>query len=69
MDCSRIGDQHHAESDGTNTEISNSRTFVGTGEKNEKTKNKTIGKFQINPNGSNSKFQTKSFWSFGIGAL
>ena len=38
MDCPRVGDQHHAKSDGANKEISNSRTFVGSGGKNEKAK-------------------------------
>jgi len=42
MDCSRIGDQHHAEFDGANTEISDSRTFVGTGGKDEKAKGQTL---------------------------
>jgi hypothetical protein len=28
----------------------------------------TSTKLQINSNEQNSKFQTKSFWSFGIGA-
>jgi hypothetical protein len=42
MDCSWIGDQYHAESDRTNKEISNSRTSVGTGGKDEKIKGQTL---------------------------
>jgi hypothetical protein len=42
MDRPWIGDQHHAKSDGANKEISNSRTFVGSGGKNEKAKGETL---------------------------
>jgi len=48
MDCSRIGDQHYAESDGANTEISNSRAFVGTGGKDEEAKDKTLRHIRFN---------------------
>jgi len=39
MDCSWPGNQYHAESDGTDTEVSNSGTSVGIGGKDEETKN------------------------------
>ena len=42
MDRSRTGDQHLAESDRANTEISNSRPPVGVGGKNEEIPNKTL---------------------------
>ena len=38
MDRTRTGNQYLAESDRANTEISNSRTFMGTRGKNEETK-------------------------------
>ncbi len=41
MDRPRVGDQHHAESDRANTEISNSGPPVGVGGKNEKTKDQS----------------------------
>ena len=43
MDCPRIGDQHHTEFDGADTEISDSRTVVGIGWENEETEIKTTG--------------------------
>ena len=42
MDRPRTGDQHLAESDRANTEISNSRAFMGTRGKNEEIPNKTL---------------------------
>jgi len=64
MDCSRIGDQHHTEFDGANTEISDSRTFVGTGGKNEKTKDPSPpGPEMIscrNDSGANSKLEARN---------
>jgi len=42
MDRPRVGDQHHAESDGANTEISNSRAFMGIGGKDEEVEGQTL---------------------------
>jgi len=53
MDRPRIGDQRHAESVGADTKISNPRTLMGVGGKDEEAKGETLGKFQI----PSTKFQ------------